>query len=151
MVKQAADNSSWLHVASMALQAITGVRAEAHAVQHSVAGFGIRAGQHLSLTCELQGEAMYHFLSKLVDVVMPKIKDWPGVKGSSGDNSGNLALGLKAEEVSLFPEIEVNYDMYPPKMIPGCHIMIHTTATTDQDARLLLTQVGIPFYGKLIN
>ncbi|KAK4891118.1 54S ribosomal protein L7, mitochondrial [Elasticomyces elasticus] len=143
--------SEYLHVGGMVLQAITNVRAEAHDTKNSVAGFGIRAGEHLSLTCELRGEDMYHFLSKLVDVVMPKIKDWPGVKGSSGDNSGNIALGLKPDEVALFPEIEVNYDMYPPKLIPGCHIMIHTTATTDRDARLLLTQVGIPFYGKLID
>ncbi|EMC96924.1 hypothetical protein BAUCODRAFT_121465 [Baudoinia panamericana UAMH 10762] len=151
MVKAATDDVAHLHVASMVLQSITGVRATAHKVEKSAASFGIQAGQYLSLTCELSGEAMYHFIGKLVDVVMPKIKDWPGVKGSSGDSSGNVALGLKAEEVALFPEVEVNYDMYPPKMIPGCHIFIHTSASTDRDARVLLTQIGVPFYGKLIN
>ncbi|KAK1066860.1 54S ribosomal protein L7, mitochondrial [Friedmanniomyces endolithicus] len=150
MSSDAINSGAALHVSGMVLQAITNVRAEAHEVKKSVAGFGVRAGMYLSLTCELKGEDMYHFLSKLVDVVMPKMKDWPGVKGSSGDFSGNIALGLKAEEVALFPEVEVNYDMYPPKLIPGCHIMIHTTATTDQDARLLLTQIGIPFFGKLV-
>jgi large subunit ribosomal protein L5 len=54
---------------------------------------------------------MYHFLSKCVDVVMPKIKDWRGVKGSSGDSSGNLAFGFTPEEVAMFPEVEINYDM----------------------------------------
>ncbi|KAK0292021.1 54S ribosomal protein L7, mitochondrial [Friedmanniomyces endolithicus] len=151
MSSDAINSGAALHVSGMVLQAITNVRAEAHEVKKSVAGFGVRAGMYLSLTCELKGEDMYHFLSKLVDVVMPKMKDWPGVKGSSGDFSGNIALGLKADEVALFPEVEVNYDMYPPKLIPGCHITIHTTATTDQDARLLLTQIGIPFFGKLVN
>lgn len=110
MVKQAAEDSAHLHVAGMVLQAITNVRATAHDIKASLAGFGIRQGQHLSVTCELRGEDMYHFMSKVVDVVMPKIKDWPGVKGSSGDSSGNLAFGLEAEQVALFPEIEVNYD-----------------------------------------
>lgn len=111
MVSGAIEDSAHLHVAGMAMQAITNVRAEAHMAKKSVAGFGIRAGQYLSVTCELEGENMYHFLSKVVDVVMPKIKDWPGVKGSSGDSSGNLAFGLTGEDVALFPEIEVNYDM----------------------------------------
>ena len=108
------DGSAPLHVAGMAIQAITNVRATAHAAKKSVAGFGVRAGQHLSVTCDLRGENMYHFLSKVVDVVLPRIKDWQGVKGSTGDNSGNLAFGLTGEEVALFPEISVNYDMYVP-------------------------------------
>lgn len=54
---------------------------------------------------------MYHFVGKLIDVVMPKIKDWKGVKGTSGDSSGNITFGLEPENVALFPEIEVNYDM----------------------------------------
>lgn len=112
MVKEAIEGSAPLHVAGMVLQSITGVRAEVHKARKSVAGFGIRAGQHLSVTCDLRGENMYHFLSKVVDVVLPKIRDWKGVKGSSGDSSGNIAFGLTGEEVALFPEIEVNYDMY---------------------------------------
>lgn len=111
MVKEAISGSPPLHVAGMVLQAITNVRAESHKTRKSVAGFSIRAGQYLSVTAELRGENMYHFLSKMVDVVMPKIKDWKGVKGSSGDSSGNLAFGLTPEDVALFPEIEVNYDM----------------------------------------
>jgi large subunit ribosomal protein L5 len=84
MVKEAISDSSHLHIAGMVMQAITGVRATAHATRRSIAGFGVRQGQHLSVTCDLQGEDMYHFLGKCVDVVMPKIKDWRGVKGSSG-------------------------------------------------------------------
>lgn len=110
-VKGAIEDSSHLHVAGMVLQAITSVRATAHQTSKSVAGFGVRQGQWLSVTCELRGETMHHFLSKVVDVVLPKIKDWRGVKGSTGDSSGNLAFGFRPEETSLFPEIEVNYDM----------------------------------------
>jgi len=110
-VKGAIEDSAPLHVAGMAMQAITNVRVEAHKTKQSVAGFGIREGQYLSVTCELQGEDMHHFLSKTLDVVMPKIKDWKGVKGSSGDSSGHLAFGLSPEQVALYPEIEVNYDM----------------------------------------
>lgn len=116
-VKGAIDDSAHLHVAGMVLQAITNVRADAHTAKKSVAGFGVRAGQHLSVTCDLWGEDMYHFLSKVVDVVMPKIKDWRGVKGSTGDNSGNLSFGFTNEDVALFPEVEVNYDMYVPLLL----------------------------------
>lgn len=112
MVKEATSGSAPLHVAGMVMQAITNVRSTSHATRKSVAAFGVRAGQHLSVTCELTGETMYHFLSKVVDVVMPKIKDFRGIKGSTGDNSGNLAFGLTPEDVALFPEVEVNYDMW---------------------------------------
>ena len=112
MVKGAIENSSHLHVAGMVLQAITGVRAVSHKTRHNVAGFGIRENQYLSVTCHLEREDMYDFIGKLVDVVMPRIKDWRGVKGSSGDGSGNIAFGMRGEDVALFPEVEVNYDMY---------------------------------------
>lgn len=111
MVKEAMTDSANLHIAGMAMQAITNVRATAHKTRRADATFGIRKGQHLSVTCELRGEDMYHFLGKCIDVVMPKIKDWRGVKGSSGDNSGNISFGFTSEEVASFPEIEVNYDM----------------------------------------
>lgn len=151
MVSEAVGDSAHLHVAGMVVQAITNVRVTAHKTRKSVAGFGTRANQYLSVSAELKGEDMHHFLSKCIDVVMPRIKEWKGVKGSSGDSSGNLAFGLTKEDVAMFPEIEVNYDSYPPKMIPGCHVIVHTTATNDRDARLLLSSIGIPFYGKRIN
>jgi large subunit ribosomal protein L5 len=110
MVSEAGGDSAHLHVAGMVLQAISNARVTAHKTKKSVAGFGTREGQYLSVSTELKGEDMYHFLSKSIDIVMPKIKDWRGVKGSSGDSSGNIAFGLTGEEVALFPEIEVNYD-----------------------------------------
>ncbi|KAI4737768.1 DUF803-domain-containing protein [Aureobasidium sp. EXF-12298] len=151
MVKGALDDSAHLHVAGMVMQAISNVRVTTHKTRKNVAGFGLRAGQYVSVTAELRGEDMQHFLAKVIDIVMPKIKEWKGVKGSSGDSSGNLTFGFTPEETALFPEVEVNYDMYPPKMIPGFHVTVHTTATNDRDGRLLLSALGIPFYGKQIN
>ncbi|KAF3482416.1 uncharacterized protein GIQ15_05175 [Arthroderma uncinatum] len=152
-VKGAVKNGSgYLHVAGMALQAITNVRVRTHKTRTGVPQWGLIAGhRHVAATAELKGEDMQHFFSKLVDVVMPKFKDWKGVKNTSGDGSGNITLGLEPSMVAMFPEIEVNYDMYPSHMIPGCHITIHTTARTDKDARLLLNALGVPFNGKLPN
>lgn len=109
-VREASQNSAALQVASMAIQAITGVRCEVHKARHNVVDWGLRAGRNVSLTSELNGEDMYNFLAKTVDVVMPRIKDWKGVSGTSGDASGNISFGLKSDEVAYFPEIEVNYD-----------------------------------------
>ncbi|EGE03959.1 54S ribosomal protein L7 [Trichophyton equinum CBS 127.97] len=150
-VKDAVASSSFLHVAGMTLQAITNVRVKTHKVKTGVPKWGLIPGhKHVAATAELEGEDMYHFFSKLVDVVMPKFKDWKGVKVTSGDGSGNITLGLEPSMVAMFPEIEVNYDMYPPRMIPGCHITIKTTARTDKDARILLNAMGVPFDGKLL-
>jgi len=110
MVKGALSNSAHLHVAGMVIQAITNVRVVSHRIRKANATFGTRAGQYVSVTAELWGEDMYHFVSKMVDVIMPKIKDFRGVKGSSGDSSGNIAFGLSSEDVAMFPEIEINYD-----------------------------------------
>ncbi|KAF2859394.1 ribosomal protein L5 [Piedraia hortae CBS 480.64] len=151
MSKAAIEDGTALHVAGMVLQAITGQIATPHAARESVASFKIRKGSYLSLTCELRGEEMYHFLSKLIDIVLPKVREWKGVRGSSGDGSGNIAFGLTPDGVAKFPEVEVNYDMYPQKLIPGCHFVIHTSARTDKDARTFLGQIGIPFYGKRVD
>src|SRR5204863_3923435 len=100
-------------VAGMAVQAITNVRVQTHKSKSSVAKWGIIPGKaYVAVTADIRGEDMYHFFGKLVDVVMPRMKDWKGIKGSSGDSSGNISFGLEPEAVALFPEIEVNYDMY---------------------------------------
>lgn len=112
MIDTTAEGSSHLHVAGMALQAITGVQAEPHKARHNVGQWGLRAGSWVSLSADIKGEEMYDFVAKCIDVVMPKIKDWKGVRGSSGDSSGNITFGLTPEQTALFPEIEVNYDSY---------------------------------------
>lgn len=102
------------------MQAITNHRVEVHRSRTNEATWGVIKGKPCSLTVDLKGEDMYHFLGKMIDVVLPRIKDWNGVRATTGDNSGNLSFGLNPEVVAGFPEIEVNYDAYPGKMIPVC-------------------------------
>lgn len=98
----------------MALQAITGVRAVVHNAKKTIPEMRghrpQRQGKPISLSVDLEDEAMYDFLAKVVEVVLPGIKDWRGVGGNSGDGSGNLAFTLDREVVGAFPEIEINYD-----------------------------------------
>lgn len=108
---QTGSSSAPLHVTGMALQAITNVRVTTHRARITVAQWNIQKGKFVSATATLLGEDMYHFLAKCVDIVLPRIKNWKGIKGSSGDGSGNISFGLSPEGVGLFPEIEVNYDM----------------------------------------
>lgn len=106
------QGSQVLHVGGMVVQAITNVRVNTHKSRTGVANWGISKGRDtIAVTAEMKGEDMYHFMGKLVDVVLPKIKDWKGVKGTAGDGSGNITFGLDPEVVAMFPEIEVNYDM----------------------------------------
>ena len=109
--KEVVSNSAYLHVAGLVLQSITNVRATVHRARKSIANYNVRERQAISVSCDLRGEDMYCFLAKLVDVVMPKIKEYKGASGGSGDGSGNLAFGFSSETVGGFPEIEVNYDM----------------------------------------
>ena len=94
----------------MALQALTGARCIAHTSKHPVPNWSLKIDKFISLTSEVTGEDAYHFMAKLIDVVLPKIREWRGIKGSSGDKNGNITVGLTPEMVALFPEIEINYD-----------------------------------------
>ncbi|CAK7205955.1 54S ribosomal protein L7, mitochondrial [Sporothrix eucalyptigena] len=136
-------------VARMVTQAITGVVPEVTTIKHNVAQWQIIKGQKAGVKATLYGNAAYDFLDKCIHLVFPRIKDWEGVKGSTGDSAGNLSWGLTREDVALFPEIEANYSMYPGKMIPGYRIFVETTARSDRQARLLLSSLGVPFYGEL--
>jgi large subunit ribosomal protein L5 len=111
MVKGAIDDSAHLHVAGLMLQAITGVRPTVHRAKQGMADWGLREKQPISLTCTLRGDEAWAFVDKCVNLVFPQIKDWPGVKGSSGDSSGNLAWGFDRDAAILFPEVAVNYDV----------------------------------------
>ncbi len=109
-VREAGKDPAALQVAGMALQAITNVRCTVYRAKRSIASFNLREGRPMAVKSELRGEDMWCFLSKLVDVVMPRIKEYKGVSGRSGDGNGNLAFGFPADVVGMFPEIEVNYD-----------------------------------------
>lgn len=106
----AGSNSALLHVAGMAVQAITNVRCTVYRARQSIVEFNLRKGNATAVACELRGEDMWCFLAKLVDIVMPRIKEFKGISGGNGDSNGNLAFGFDPNVVGNFPEIEINYD-----------------------------------------
>jgi large subunit ribosomal protein L5 len=110
-IKGAIHDSAHLHVGGMVLQAVTGVRPQVHKTKSGVAQWDVRADQTLSLTCTLRGDDAWAFVDKCINLVFPRIKDWPGVKGTSGDSAGNIAWGFDRDGAVLFPEVEVNYDV----------------------------------------
>lgn len=110
MVKGAISDSAHLHVAGIMLQAITGVRPTVHRARVS-ALFGIRESMPVAVTSTMRGNQAYDFVDKCINLVMPRLKDWPGIKGSTGDGAGNISFGFNREGAILFPEVEVNYDV----------------------------------------
>ncbi|TEA11840.1 54S ribosomal protein L7 [Colletotrichum sidae] len=137
-----------LDVARSVLQSISGNTTEITKVKSNVVQWKIREGDKTGVKTTIHGNAAYDFLDKLITLVLPKIKDWPGVSATTGDANGNLQIGLNPDDLAWFPELQVNYDMYPARLLPGCHIHIQTTATSNRQARLLLQAMGLPFYGK---
>ena len=111
MARGALNDSAYLHAAGMVVQSITGVRATPHKSKENIAFWDLRAGKTISVTAQVKGRAAYRFLAQLIDVVLPRIKDWKGVSGKSGDSSGNLSFGLTPDAVSLFPEIEGEFPL----------------------------------------
>ncbi|KAG9250868.1 ribosomal protein L5 domain-containing protein [Emericellopsis atlantica] len=148
---EAARDKEYLNVARAVLQAITGKFTELNFLKKNVVQFQIRKGGIGGVNVTLDGNDAYEFVDKLVTLVLPKIKEWPGVKATSGDDNGNISLGLHKSAMTFFPELEYNFSAYPAKMIPGCYITIQTTATSDRHGRLLLESLGFPFYGKVKN
>ncbi|KAK3359203.1 ribosomal protein L5 domain-containing protein [Lasiosphaeria hispida] len=148
---QAVKDPEHLLVARTMLLAIAGTTPDITRTKSSVVQWGIIEGQRAGVKTTIYGNAAYEFLDRCIHLVFPRIKDWKGIRATTGDSSGNLAFGFAPEEVALFPEIEVNYDMYPSKMIPGCRVFVKTSATSDRQARLLLQTMGVPFYGEVRN
>lgn len=107
---------TYLLAARAALQAVTGARTEITRVKHGVSQFGVSKGQTAGAKVTVWGEQAYEFMDKMVHLVFPKIKEWPGVPGTTGDESGNLSWGFEPEHFALFPEIQANYDAYPAKV-----------------------------------
>lgn len=106
MVPDAQKDSAFLHAAGMVLQSITGSKAQVHYSKVNVAAFELRARKPIAVTSHIKGPLAYRFLGSLIDVVLPKIKDYKGVSGGSGDNTGNIMFGFAPDAVALFPEIE---------------------------------------------
>ena len=139
-VGEAKENAKILENAVADMEAITGQKAVLTKAKNSVANFKIREGMPIGCKTTLRGEKMYEFLDRLVNLALPRVRDFRGVNPNAFDGRGNYALGIK--EQFIFPEIE--YDKIDK--IRGMDICICTTATTDEEAKELLTMVGAPFY-----
>ena len=138
-VGEAKENSKILDSAIAALEKITGQKAVTTKAKNSVANFKIREGMPIGCKVTLRGEKMYEFLDRLVNLALPRVRDFRGVNPNAFDGRGNYALGIK--EQLIFPEIE--YDKVDK--VRGMDIIVVTTAETDEEARELLAQFGMPF------
>ena len=138
-VGDAVSNSKLLDDAVNELTLITGQKPVVTRAKKSIAGFKLREGQAIGCKVTLRGERMYEFLDKLVNVSLPRVRDFRGVSNNSFDGRGNYTLGVK--EQLIFPEVD--YDLVDK--VRGMDIVIVTTANTDEEGRELLTQLGMPF------
>ncbi len=136
---EAKDNAKVLESALDDLSTISGQKPVVTSAKKSVANFKVREGMKIGAKVTLRGERMYEFLDKLVSIAIPRVRDFRGISAKSFDGRGNFAMGFK--EQLVFPEI--NYDKIDA--IRGMDIIIVTTAQTDEEARELLTQMGMPF------
>lgn len=138
-VGEAVANSKALEGAVADMTAIAGQKPVITKAKKSIANFKVRQGMALGAKVTLRGDRMYYFLDKLMNLALPRVRDFRGVSQTAFDGRGNYALGLK--EQLIFPEIE--YDKIDK--VRGMDIIIVTTAKTDEEARELLKLLGMPF------
>lgn len=138
-IGEAKDNSKILDSAVKDLGIISGQKAVLTKAKKSVANFKIREGMAIGCKVTLRGEKMYDFADRLINLALPRVRDFRGVNPNAFDGRGNYALGIK--EQLIFPEIE--YDKIDK--IRGMDVIFVTTAKTDEEARELLAQFGMPF------
>ena len=138
-VGEAKENAKVLESAVSDMETITGQKAVVTKAKHSVANFKIREGQSIGCKTTLRGDKMYEFLDRLVNLALPRVRDFRGVNPNSFDGRGNYALGIK--EQLIFPEIE--YDKIDK--VRGMDVIVVTTAKTDEEARELLRLFNMPF------
>ena len=138
-VGEAKENAKVLEAALKDMETITGQKAVATKAKNSIANFKIRENMPIGCKTTLRGEKMYEFLDRLINLSLPRVRDFRGVNPNAFDGRGNYALGIK--EQIIFPEIE--YDKVDK--VRGMDIIIVTTAKTDEEARELLTLFNMPF------
>ena len=138
-VGEAKENRKVLDTAVKDLETITGQKAVVTRAKNSVANFKLTQPQPIGCKVTLRGEKMYEFLDRLVNLALPRVRDFRGVNPNAFDGRGNYALGIK--EQIIFPEIE--YDKVDK--VRGMDIIFVTTANTDEEARELLTLFNMPF------
>lgn len=136
---EATQNQKALESAEKDLTAITGQHPVVTRAKKSIAAFKIRTGMPIGLRVTLRGRRMWEFLDKLMNAVLPRIRDFQGVPRNAFDGRGNYTLGLK--EQTIFPEIE--YDKI--EKVRGLEITVVTTARSDAEGRRLLELLGMPF------
>ena len=133
------DNSQAFNKAVEELATITGQKPLTTTAKKSIANFKVREGMKIGAKVTLRGEHMYEFLDKLISIALPRLRDFQGVSKKSFDGRGNYAMGLT--EQLVFPEI--SYEKIDK--IRGLDIVIVTSAKSDEDAKLVLTKLGMPF------
>ena len=138
-VGEAKDNAKLLESAIADMEKIAGQKAVVTRAKNSVANFKIREGMPIGCKVTLRGEKMYEFVDRLINLALPRVRDFRGVNPNAFDGRGNYALGIK--EQLIFPEVE--YDKVDK--VRGMDIIFVTTAKTDEEARELLTQFNMPF------
>ena len=138
-IGEAKDNDKALDAAVGDVQTITGQKPQLVKAKKSVAAFKLRAGQTVGIKTTLRGRRMWYFLDKLLNIALPRIRDFRGVSPDGFDGRGNYSLGMREQVV--FPEID--YDKIDK--LRGLEVSIITTAKTDDEARSLLTRLGMPF------
>lgn len=138
-IGEAKENVKILDAAASDLQTITGQKPVITKAKKSIANFKIREGMPIGCKVTLRGDRMYEFVDRLINLALPRVRDFRGVNPNAFDGRGNYALGIK--EQLIFPEIE--YDKIDK--IRGMDVIFVTTARTDEEARELLTQFNMPF------
>ena len=138
-VGEAKENAKALESAVNDMQIITGQKAVTTRAKKSVANFKVREGMQIGCKTTLRGEKMYNFLDRLINLALPRVRDFRGVNPNAFDGRGNYALGIR--EQLIFPEIE--YDKIDK--VRGMDVIIVTSAHTDEEARELLTMFNMPF------
>ncbi|MBQ9814833.1 MAG: 50S ribosomal protein L5 [Lachnospiraceae bacterium] len=138
-VGEAKENAKALEAAVNDMQIITGQKAVTTKAKKSVANFKVREGMQIGCKTTLRGDKMYNFLDRLINLALPRVRDFRGVNANAFDGRGNYALGIK--EQLIFPEIE--FDKIDK--VRGMDIIIVTTAKTDEEARELLRMFNMPF------
>ena len=138
-VGEAKDNAKVLESAIADMEKIAGQKAVVTRAKNSVANFKIREGMPIGCKVTLRGEKMYEFVDRLINLALPRVRDFRGVNPNAFDGRGNYALGIK--EQLIFPEIE--YDKVDK--VRGMDVIFVTTAKTDEEARELLKQFNMPF------
>jgi large subunit ribosomal protein L5 len=133
------QNQKAMDFAIADLSAITGQRPVITRAKRSVAAFKLREGMQIGCMVTLRGERMYYFLDKLINVALPRMRDFQGISPEAFDGRGNYTLGLR--EQLVFPEID--YDKVDK--VRGMEVSIVTTARTDEEGRRLLALMGMPF------